>query len=550
MTKFTFKENLYFNRKDNLLTFNKSQGKILVCKSGVSVTFPDLLSFMERYTQVDRNEPQQYFTDPVKDALIQLNILEAPPQAEDEADTAATGDEQSPAEETRTKTVPSTPKKPPSEKIQNISSNINKKIIGKISEFGAQAILDGQLDDDIHDIVEEMSRELKPRQVLKQLSNENDEEQNRLIQNTLASQAFGNEFNLTEKELFLIAKSALLYGLKEQDRQNLPVIKQNLLSAKPSLSLTKRLKHFYHEITNWLRRQKVDADIAHAIDKSQFIYYEESAGSLNMHATILGITDGYLTLKNIGKKLLSIETILSKRLSMIGQDIPHCIPNLQKLIHDSCYNEYRVSHLKEFSGGDHCEFKRLDANHYGLMIFDVSGHDETASSIRDNLVEYIGTLNNQPNPANLAVTLNNYLMNGHCPDDRFVSFLYGVIDIENDTFIYSNAGHNPPYMVQKGNILTVKENDLLLNISPYQYSNHKLNLRQGDSLVFYTDGLTEARKTDKGELFGTNRLEKTLAEKNVDSMKAKKAVNAILNVIEDEGFTIEDDITIQVYRHI
>ena len=126
-----------------------------------------------------------------------------------------------------------------------------------------------------------------------------------------------------------------------------------------------------------------------------------------------------------------------------------------------------------------------------------------------------------------------------------------IIDLRSDSFRYANAGHHPPYLVRNKQVLAVRQNDLLLRISPYRYTNYRLKLRQDDSLVFYSDGLTEARnKAGNGETYGTSRLETSLAAHNLSGMRAKRAVTAILKAVADEGFNIEDDITIQVYRHL
>ena len=79
-------------------------------------------------------------------------------------------------------------------------------------------------------------------------------------------------------------------------------------------------------------------------------------------------------------------------------------------------------------------------------------------------------------------------------------------------------------------------------------------LDPGDALVFYTDGLTEAvnEKASEGrkELFGHRRLEDAIASRQIGALKAKRAVESILAAVRDQGFQIEDDITVQVYRHV
>ncbi len=556
MSKFKFKENLYFDRRNSLLTFTKSKGKVLVCKSGVTATFDDLLSFLNRYIQVDNNHPENYFSKDVQKALQNVGIFKQQDASSEEAPPAGPP-KQEPVEQTvespPPKTAqPATPAPSPSKKVKAAIGSVKSEILSKLKKIGPEAILKGQCDETINNIVQDVCKTVKPRQVLTEISKsiKENEPEDKIAHAALTSQAFGTNLNLSEEELFFIAKSALVFGLKEKDRQNLPVIKQNLLSEKPSPSLAKRLKQSYHEIGRWLQQQKAEPEIIKTINSSQFIYYQTPVATLNPHATILGVTDGFLSLKNKGEKLLIIEDILTNRLKNIAPNTSFNATRIPELIQESCYNDFRSPHLKELSGGDHCEFKRLNRHLFSILIFDVSGHDEKASQIRDTLVAHLPKIKSKTNPAQFTNECNNFLLQGNVPEDRFVSFLYGVIDLANDAFIYANAGHNPPYLIQNNKIIPIKENDLLLNISPYNYTNYKIDLHQNESIVFYTDGLTEAKKHESNELFGTDRLEKALSENKINEMKAKRSVAAILNVIKDEGFTIEDDITIQVYRHL
>jgi serine phosphatase RsbU (regulator of sigma subunit) len=206
--------------------------------------------------------------------------------------------------------------------------------------------------------------------------------------------------------------------------------------------------------------------------------------------------------------------------------------------------------LKDLSGGDHCAFTRLDSRRVGLLIFDVSGHDEETSRMRDRLVDYLPQVSDPADPSCFAESLNQFLLDGDFPDDRFVSLLYGVIDLEVDLFRYANAGHNPPYIVRNRDIIQVKQGDLLLNVAPCPYKTYEMPIQREDCLVLYTDGLTEARKKAQNELFGADRLEEALRAHNLGGMRANRAVNTILRAVAEQGFDVEDDITVQAYRHL
>jgi hypothetical protein len=458
---------------------------------------------------------------------------------------------------------PPAPEKPlvtvattPAAKVKTAFTKIKRDILGQLGRANIQAIVDGSADDTIRGVVTDLCRELRPRQILSQVKSTEEfsrqHRADRVANATLATQAFGQSLDLGDDELFVLAKCALLYGLKEQERENLPVIKRNLLTRNPSPSFEKRLTHSYKEVVAWLQGQRVDADIVDVIDKSQFIYHLRPAPPLAPETVVLAVADAFLALKEAGEKFLIIEQIVSDRLAETAKNAGVAIDTVPKLICDSCYNEHRASWRKDLSGGDHCAFARLDRTHFGILIFDVSGHDEEASRIRNELVDFVATvpLDDQLHPARFATAVNNHLLRGGYPDDRFVSMLYGVIDLENDIVTYANAGHAPPYLVRDKQIAAIKQSDLLLNIAPCEYTAHDLPLSREDCLVLYTDGLTEARKEAAGELFGDDRLKHTLATRNLTTMRAGAAVATILSVVHEEGFSIEDDITIQVYRHL
>ncbi len=565
MSQFTFAEDLFLDRKEGILTFTKAPQYVLVCKAGVVLTFKDLMTFLGQYMQVDQRAPEKHFAPGVTTALQDLGVL-AKPHAEEEppVPTKPTVQEKPPPQEkprvpqpaviATPSAVPAEPPRKPAEKVNDALAAIKRDILGELGRAGVDAIARGQFDDTIRGMVTNIGKELTPRQILPQISkaeHDKKDRNDRVAQAALATQAFGQRMKLSEEELFLLAKVALIHGLKEQDRENLPVIKRNLLSDKPSPSFSKRLIHTYQEIGQWLARQKVDDEVTDAIKKSQFIYHPHTASDLTREAVVLAVTDAFLALKEGGEKLLIIEEILADRLRQTAPQGPLPVENLPALIEESCYNEYRAACLQGFSGGDHCAFKRLDRNHCSLVIFDVSGHDEEASRIRDAIVAQLPLFKNPEDPSLFTTQINQYLLNGGYPEDRFVSLLYGVIDLKGDFFHYANAGHNPPYLLRNNQILSVKKGDLLLNVAPTEYATHTLPLNREDCLVFYTDGLTEARKNEgANELFGMDRLAATLATHNVSSMKAKRAVSTILKVVSDEGFKIEDDITVQVYRHL
>ncbi|MDH3494874.1 MAG: serine/threonine-protein phosphatase, partial [Acidobacteriota bacterium] len=96
---------------------------------------------------------------------------------------------------------------------------------------------------------------------------------------------------------------------------------------------------------------------------------------------------------------------------------------------------------------------------------------------------------------------------------QFITAIYGILDSTNKTFVYSNAGHNPPVLMNAdGGSRFVEYGDLPLGMfRETRYHQHYIRMESGQMLVLYTDGITEA-ENPKGEEFGKERFVKCLAD--------------------------------------
>ena len=165
-------------------------------------------------------------------------------------------------------------------------------------------------------------------------------------------------------------------------------------------------------------------------------------------------------------------------------------------------------------GGDFFDVVRLPDRRVGLAIADVSDKGVPAALFMMSTRTLLkGAAIGAMNPGDVMETVNQLL----CEDNEaamFVTLLYAVYDPETGRLTYSNGGHNPPLIVHKDNTSTLlpPTEGLALGLLPdYEYQQKTVTVEPGETLVLYTDGVTEAMNADEEE-FGVDRLQDILAK--------------------------------------
>jgi sigma-B regulation protein RsbU (phosphoserine phosphatase) len=180
------------------------------------------------------------------------------------------------------------------------------------------------------------------------------------------------------------------------------------------------------------------------------------------------------------------------------------------------------------AGGDYYDFFELPDNKWGVLIADVSGHGTPAAVIMAVTHSIAHMLSEPPlPPSRLMKFVNRHLTSRYTGGSgTFVTAFYGVYDPADRTLTYASAGHPPARLLRCGEILALGgDRSLPLGIDEGEpYADNQQELRVGDTLVFYTDGITEARNP-KGDMFGEERLDaaslcKETAEGTIESILA------------------------------
>jgi phosphoserine phosphatase RsbU/P len=196
-------------------------------------------------------------------------------------------------------------------------------------------------------------------------------------------------------------------------------------------------------------------------------------------------------------------------------------------------------------GGD-CFDTLTFARSVGISIADIAGKGLPAALLMSNLQAAVRAFAQEAvAPSSVCASVNRLLCR-NMASGRFATFCFARIEPDAGRVVYSNAGHNPPLLVRAdGTTATLADGGMVLGIFPDNaYEQRTVAVSAGDRIIFYTDGITEARSPE-GEEYGEERLETAaLAARSQPVEVMKDALMADVN-----GFTsgrFEDDATLIV----
>ena len=200
-------------------------------------------------------------------------------------------------------------------------------------------------------------------------------------------------------------------------------------------------------------------------------------------------------------------------------------------------------------GGDYVDIIETPKGTYKI-IADVSGKGLSAAlyMVRMQALVHLIIEKNQPSPKELFLELNDYVKSD-VKDQTFVTACAAFFPNDEEQMLFARAGHNPPIFYSKERDATFKlrsDGFALGMTSSRNLANHlkekKFHFKAGDSVFFYTDGLTEARNAF-GEEYGAERLDGILSVYGSlhASTVIKKVQTSLEGFIGDE--TPDDDIT-------
>ncbi|HUE81681.1 MAG TPA: GAF domain-containing SpoIIE family protein phosphatase [Pyrinomonadaceae bacterium] len=157
--------------------------------------------------------------------------------------------------------------------------------------------------------------------------------------------------------------------------------------------------------------------------------------------------------------------------------------------------------------GDYYDWVRIYDDQIGLVIADVSGKGVPAAILMAFLRASIRAATHIGYSPQISMSKVNFLLWESIERHQFVTAFYGILDATNRTLAYTNAGHNPPLLLDANGVPKfIEHGGLPLGMfRDTRYHEYYMTFAPGDLLVLYTDGVTEAQNPN-GEEFGRERL--------------------------------------------
>ena len=197
-------------------------------------------------------------------------------------------------------------------------------------------------------------------------------------------------------------------------------------------------------------------------------------------------------------------------------------------------------------GGDYFDILPLAEKTLGLCIADVAGKGMPAALLMSNLQAAVRGLSSLSVAPNLLCSRLNSIVFRNTDSDRFITFFYAQLDGPARRLAYVNAGHNAPVVVRSdGSHERLREGGAVLGVfASRDYEMGSVQLSQGDRVILFTDGVTEACNLG-GEEFGESRLLRLLEDHRTLSANALQA-KILAAVAEFSGGRWQDDATLLV----
>ena len=202
-------------------------------------------------------------------------------------------------------------------------------------------------------------------------------------------------------------------------------------------------------------------------------------------------------------------------------------------------------------GGDFYDFLKLDDEHLGLVVGDVTDKGVPAAIVMATTRTMLrASAQRLDSPGEVLKRVNDVIVRD-IPPNMFITCLYAILNLESGLLRYANAGHDLPYRRRRrrrsseaGGAEELRATGMPLGLLPgMSYEEKEIVLGRGDSVLFYSDGLVEAHDPHR-QMFGFPRLQGLVGAHRSDGPAMVNFLLSELARFTGEEWEQEDDITL------
>ena len=196
-------------------------------------------------------------------------------------------------------------------------------------------------------------------------------------------------------------------------------------------------------------------------------------------------------------------------------------------------------------GEDFYDILELKDGQLGLVVGDATGKGVPAALVMASARSMLRAVAQASDysPGDVLRRVNDSLVID-IPPNMFVTCFYAILDTKSGHLVYANAaGHDLPYLWHGGHCEELGARGIPLGLmAGMRYEEGEVSRREGNCVLFYSDGLVEAHDP-KGEMFGFPRLQTFLAEHGEEQSLEDFLIEELYTFV-GEGWEQEDDITL------
>jgi serine phosphatase RsbU (regulator of sigma subunit) len=203
-------------------------------------------------------------------------------------------------------------------------------------------------------------------------------------------------------------------------------------------------------------------------------------------------------------------------------------------------------------GGDFYDFLKLDDEHLGLVVGDVTDKGVPAAIVMATTRTMLrASAQRLDSPGEVLKRVNDVIVRD-IPPNMFITCLYAILNLKSGLLRYANAGHDLPYRrrrrssssTEAGGAEELRATGMPLGLLPgMSYEEKEIVLDRGDSVLFYSDGLVEAHDPER-KMFGFPRLQGLVGAHRSDGPAMVNFLLSELARFTGEEWEQEDDITL------